>query len=56
MAEELVMIADIIRGTTYAMTPLVLATVGEIVTERAGIVNIGLEGIQCCYQPSWQLS
>lgn len=45
MAEELVMIVDIIRGTTYAMTPLVLAAVGEIVTERAGIVNIGLEGI-----------
>ncbi len=42
---ELGMIIDIIEGTTYAMTPLVLAAVGEIFNERAGIVNIGLEGI-----------
>ncbi len=45
MTEELVMILDILRGTSYAMTPLILAAVGEIVAERAGIVNIGLEGI-----------
>ncbi len=42
---DLTMILDIIRGTTYAMTPLILAAVGEIFNERAGIVNIGLEGI-----------
>ncbi len=42
---DLTMIFDIIRGTTFAMTPLVLAAVGEIFNERAGIVNIGLEGI-----------
>ncbi len=42
---DLAMILDIIRGTTYAMTPLILAAVGEIFNERAGIVNIGLEGI-----------
>ncbi len=38
-------IAEIARQTTYAMTPLVLAAIGEIVTEKAGVVNIGLEGI-----------
>jgi len=33
-------------GTTlFTMTPLVFAAVGECVNERAGIINIGLEGI-----------
>ncbi|MEM4579485.1 MAG: ABC transporter permease [Thermosphaera sp.] len=39
------MIINILVQTSYAATPLLLASVGEIVGERAGIVNIGLEGI-----------
>ena len=38
-------ILEIMQLTTFALTPLVLAAVGEIVTEKAGVVNIGLEGI-----------
>ena len=42
------MIEDIINmlsNTFTTMTPLILAGVGEIITERSGVVNIGLEGI-----------
>ncbi len=39
------MIIEILRLTTFSMTPLLLTAVGEIVTERSGVVNIGLEGI-----------
>ena len=39
------LIIDLIRDTTFAMTPLLLAALGELFNERAGIVNIGLEGI-----------
>jgi len=35
-----VIIASIIAGT-----PLLLATLGEIITERGGIINLGLEGL-----------
>ncbi|MEM4025562.1 MAG: ABC transporter permease [Sulfolobales archaeon] len=31
--------------TLISMTPILLASVGEILTERSGIVNIGIEGI-----------
>jgi len=42
---EVEFILEVLRLTTFSMTPLLLAAVGEIFTERAGVVNIGLEGI-----------
>jgi simple sugar transport system permease protein len=36
---------DIIRGGLFAMTPLALAAAGECINQKAGVVNIGLEGI-----------
>ena len=36
---------NMLSNTLTTMTPLVLAGVGEIITERSGVVNIGLEGI-----------
>ncbi|MET1128518.1 MAG: ABC transporter permease [Thermoproteota archaeon] len=38
-------LGEVARLTTFSMTPLLLAAVGEIIAELAGIVNIGLEGI-----------
>lgn len=38
-------IIGIISNTIIFMTPILLATIGEIISERSGIVNIGLEGI-----------
>ncbi|AFK23190.1 ABC transporter permease [Pyrococcus sp. ST04] len=38
-------IFTIISNTLISMVPLTLAAVGEIITEKSGVVNIGLEGI-----------
>jgi len=35
----------LLAATLFPMTPLVFAAVGECVNEKAGIINIGLEGI-----------
>ncbi|MEZ4863233.1 MAG: ABC transporter permease [Caldilineaceae bacterium] len=35
----------LIAATLRVATPLIFATVGEIITERAGILNLGIEGI-----------
>jgi len=36
---------EILHATTLYATPLVVAAVGELVVERAGVVNIGIEGM-----------
>ncbi|MFZ1106183.1 MAG: ABC transporter permease [Hyphomicrobiaceae bacterium] len=37
--------ANILIGAMIAATPLVLAATGELVTERAGVLNLGVEGM-----------
>lgn len=39
------LIISILQRTLVAGTPLLLGTVGEIVTERSGILNLGIEGM-----------
>jgi ABC-type uncharacterized transport system permease subunit len=39
------LVSSILAITLRAGTSLVIATIGEILTERAGILNLGLEGI-----------
>ncbi|MEM0192642.1 MAG: ABC transporter permease, partial [Candidatus Korarchaeum sp.] len=42
MMEDLL---NLLSQTLVAAVPILLASVGEIMTERSGVVNIGLEGI-----------
>jgi simple sugar transport system permease protein len=35
----------VLFNTLRAGTPLLLATLGEVYTERAGIINLGVEGL-----------
>jgi general nucleoside transport system permease protein len=39
------LIANILIGAMIAATPLVLAATGELVTERSGVLNLGVEGM-----------
>ena len=38
-------LTPILSDTLRAATPLVLAALGELVTEKAGVLNLGVEGI-----------
>lgn len=42
---DLALLVSILTVTIQAGTSLVFATIGEILTERSGILNLGLEGI-----------
>ena len=38
-------LASLLTGAIHSGTPLLYATLGEVVEERAGIINLGLEGV-----------
>lgn len=35
----------ILAGTLAAATPLIFAGLGELVAERSGVINLGVEGM-----------
>jgi simple sugar transport system permease protein len=39
------LVANILIGAMIAATPLVFAAIGELVAERAGVLNLGVEGM-----------
>ena len=39
------LIANILIGIAVAATPLVFAAIGELVAEKAGVLNLGVEGM-----------
>ena len=38
-------LSGLLSGSIHSGTPLLYATLGEVVEERAGIINLGLEGV-----------
>jgi general nucleoside transport system permease protein len=41
-------LTPILSGTVQAATPLILAGTGELVAERSGVINLGVEGMMLC--------
>ena len=48
MVEILVFLGSILTITLRAGTSLIYGTIGEIYTERTGILNLGVEGMMLC--------
>jgi len=42
---SLLLLQGILAATWRMATPIIYASVGEVITERAGVLNIGLEGV-----------
>ena len=42
---NLALIVSILKGTIGAATPILFAATGEIINQRSGIINLGLEGV-----------
>src|SRR5512145_2379170 len=45
MTPPMDLIANILIGAMIAATPLLLAATGELVAERSGVLNLGVEGM-----------
>ena len=45
MTRRMDLLVNILIGAMIAATPLLLAATGELVTERAGVLNLGVEGM-----------
>ncbi len=39
------LLIPLLNGTLVAATPLIFAAIGELITERAGVLNLGIEGM-----------
>jgi general nucleoside transport system permease protein len=39
------LIIPLLNGTLVAATPLIFAAIGELITERSGVMNLGIEGM-----------
>ena len=39
------LLVPILGGTIVAATPLIYAAMGELVAERSGVINLGVEGM-----------
>ena len=58
LAKDIILIQAIILSVLAASTPLLLAAAGELVTERAGVLNLGVEGMMivgaaCGFGGAW---
>lgn len=45
MLDNPAVLLAVLAGTVQAGTPLLFATLGEIITERSGVLNLGVEGM-----------
>jgi simple sugar transport system permease protein len=39
------LLIPVLNGTLVAATPLIFAAIGELITERSGVMNLGIEGM-----------